>query len=113
MISLLLFSYVSYSALAVGYLPVFLCVYCRFFCQFFIASRHYVGGVGVVLCGLSIWISRMAKIPLFVEQFIFACSLAGQVFIVYGVWESSDSGQLAAAALLVLELILFASMGCS
>lgn len=90
---------------------VFFCVFIAAFFVSFLSQADTMWGVGVVLCGLSIWISRMAKIPLFVEQFIFACSLAGQVFIVYGVWESSNSDQLAAAALLVLELTLFASLG--
>lgn len=90
---------------------VFFCVFIAAFFVSFLSQADTMWGVGVVLCALSIWISRMAKIPLFVEQFIFACSLAGQVFIVYGIWESSASGQLAAAALLILELILFASMG--
>ncbi len=90
---------------------VFFCVFIAAFFVSFLSQADTMWSVGVVLCALSIWISRMAKIPLFVEQFIFACSLAGQIFVVYGVWESSDSGQLAAATLLVLELVLFAFMG--
>lgn len=90
---------------------VFFCVFIAAFFVSFLSQADTMWGVGIILCALSIWISRIAKIPLFVEQFIFACSLAGQVFVVYGVWESSYSGQLAAAALLVLELVLFAFMG--
>lgn len=48
---------------------------------------------------------------MFLEQFVFACSLAGQAFIVFGVWESSDSNQVTAACMLALELTLFVSMG--
>lgn len=90
---------------------VFFCVFIAAFFVNFLAQASTMWIVGLALCGLSIGISRMAKIALFVEQFIFACSLAGQVFVVYGVWESSGSGPLAAATLLVLELILFAFMG--
>lgn len=90
---------------------LFFCVFIAAFFISLLSQTDTMWAVGVVLCALSILISRIEKIPLFVEQFIFACSLAGQVFIVYGIWESTDSGQLAAAALLILELILLVSMG--
>jgi hypothetical protein len=70
-----------------------------------------IWGLGLVLCAISIWISRTPKIPLFLEQFVFACSMAGQTLITFGVLDSSDSSQLAAAALLALEIILFISIG--
>ena len=92
---------------------VFFCVFIAAFFVGFLAQTSTMWLVGVVLCVLSIGISHMAKIPLFVEPRVFACSLAGQIFVVYGVWESSASSQLTAAALLVMELILFASMGIS
>lgn len=77
----------------------------------FLSEAHNIWGLGVVLCVLAIWISRIAKIPLFAEQFVFICSLAGQGFITFGVWESSDNTQFAAAVLLVAEITIFALIG--
>ncbi len=44
-------------------------------------------------------------------QFVFACSLAGQAQIMFGVIESTDNNQLIAAALLVLEVVMFVLTG--
>lgn len=89
-----------------------------FFCGFigslfasFLAQTSNIWILGILLCAISIWISRFKQIPLFLAQFVFACSLAGQAFIVFGVWESSDSSQVTAACMLALELILFVAMG--
>lgn len=77
----------------------------------FLSEANNIWGLGVILCALAIWISRMAKLSLFVEQFVFICSLAGQAFITFGVWESSDNIQFSAAVLLLLEIIVFALIG--
>ncbi len=69
-----------------------------FFCGFisavfvsFLSNSQNIWGLGIILCIVSVWISRLDNIPLFLEQFVFACSLTGQAFIVFGVWESSGS----------------------
>ncbi len=89
-----------------------------FFCGFiasifasFLAQASSIWILGLILCAISIGLSRLANLPLFLEQFVFACSLAGQAFIVFGVWESSASSQLTAACMLVVELFLFAAIG--
>lgn len=89
-----------------------------FFCSFisaffinFLAEANSIWGLGVVLCIASIAISRQAHISLFLQQFVFACSITGQGFIVFGVFDSSDSGQFTAAVLLVLEMTLFVAIG--
>ena len=63
--------------------------------------------VGIGLCIFSVVLSRIAKIPLFMQQFIFACSLAGQAQIVFGVWRVSDSSQMSAAVLIAVAAVLF------
>ena len=88
--------------------------FCGFISAFFIgflSEANNIWGLGVVLCIASIAISRQAHIPLFLQQFVFACSITGQGFIVFGVFDSSDSSQLSAAVLLVLEVLLFVAIG--
>ena len=41
--------------------------------------------IGVILCALSIGISRITHLPILAGQFVFACSLAGQAQIIFGV----------------------------
>lgn len=89
-----------------------------FFCGFisavfvsFLSNSQNIWGLGIILCVVSVWISRLDNIPLFLEQFVFACSLTGQAFIVFGVWESSGSNPVTATCMLALELMLFVSMG--
>lgn len=89
-----------------------------FFCGFisavfvsFLSNSQNIWGLGIILCAVSVWISRLDNIPLFLEQFVFACSLTGQAFIVFGVWESSGSNPVTATCMLALELMLFVSMG--
>ncbi len=77
----------------------------------FLEDTNNIWAMGVVLCGFSIWISRIAKIPLFVEQFVFVCNLAGQALIAFGLLESTDSSQVTAAVLLTVEVIMFAAIG--
>lgn len=84
--------------------------FCSFIAGFFIslfsaASNMWV--LGVILCGLSIWLSRRPQIPLFLEQFIFACSLSGQAFIIFGILDSSNNTHVTALAVIILEAILF------
>lgn len=63
--------------------------------------------VGLGLCVLSIGLSRMVKIPLLMQQFIFSCSLAGQAQIIFGVWQISASSQVCAVLLLAIQIPLF------
>lgn len=67
--------------------------------------------IGVILCALSIGISRITRLPILAGQFVFACSLAGQAQIMFGVIESTNNYQLIAAALLTLEVVMFLLIG--
>ena len=67
--------------------------------------------IGVILCALSIGISRITHLPILAGQFVFACSLAGQAQIIFGVIESTDNYQLVAAVLLALEILMFFLIG--
>lgn len=67
--------------------------------------------IGVILCALSICISRITHLPILAGQFVFACSLAGQAQIIFGVIESTDNYQLVAAVLLALEILMFFLIG--
>lgn len=63
--------------------------------------------LGIGLCVFSIALSRIATLPLLVQQFIFACSLAGQAQIAFGVWNASGSSQMSATALIAVAAVLF------
>lgn len=90
---------------------LFFCVFiATFFISVFSVTRN-IWIIGVILYGLSLWISRIAKIPLFVQQAVMACSLAGQALIVYGLLESNVNSQLSAVVILILEILLFALTG--
>ena len=67
--------------------------------------------IGVILCALSIGISRITHLPILAGQFVFACSLAGQAQIIFGVIQSTDNYQLVAAVLLALEILMFFLIG--
>lgn len=90
---------------------LFFCGFLSIFLVSFLAQTSNLWGLGVVLCGLSIWLSRTDKISFFLEQFVFACSIAGQGFIAFGVLESSHNMQVTAAVLFVLEIFLFITIG--
>ena len=84
--------------------------FCGFIALFFISLLSDATSLwilGIILCAVSVWISRIPNTPLFIEQFVFACSLSGQAFIVFATMDSSNSTQTTAAVLLVLESILF------
>lgn len=84
--------------------------FCGFISAFFIgflSSGIGLGIIGVILCLLSIGLSRVKALPILIQQFIFACSLAGQAQIMFAVLQISDSPQLSAAILLILEILLF------
>ena len=76
-----------------------------------LSSASTIWMIGVILCALSIGISRITRLPILAGQFVFACSLAGQVQIMYGVFESTNDYQLIAAALLALEVVMFVLIG--
>lgn len=81
-----------------------------FISAFFLSVFSTMGSiwiVGLLLCLLSIVLSRRAAGSILLQQFIFACSLAGQAQIVLAVLDNSHNQQLAAAILLVLTLLLF------
>lgn len=67
--------------------------------------------IGVILCALSIGISRITPLPILAEQFVFACSLAGQAQIMFAVIQSTDDHQVIAAALLALEIVMYFLIG--
>ena len=67
--------------------------------------------IGVILCALSIGISRITHLPILAGQFVFACSLAGQAQIMFGVFESTNNHQVIAAALLALEVVMYFLIG--
>ncbi len=84
--------------------------FCGFISAFFIgflSSAIGLGIIGVILCLLSIGLSRIASLSILIQQFIFACSLAGQAQIMFAVLQISDNPQLSAAILLILEILLF------
>ena len=81
-----------------------------FFISFLSDSSH-LWIIGVILCLFSIWISRIANLPILLQQFVFACSLAGQAQILFGVFDSTGSGQISAAVMLGLEILLFVLIG--
>lgn len=89
-----------------------------FFCVFVVSvfisivpNTDNIWMIGVILYALSLWVSRLAQSPLFVQQAVIACSLAGQALIAFGLLQSSDNSQFSAAVLLILEILLFALTG--
>lgn len=88
--------------------------FCGFIFGFFvslISDTDMVWVLGVALCIGSVVISRIATIPLFVEQFVLACNISGQIAIVFSLLENSQGSQLIAALMLGFELLLFVLMG--
>ena len=75
------------------------------------SSASTIWMIGVILCVLSICISRITRLPLLAGQFVFACSLAGQAQIMFGVFESTNDHQVIAAALLALEIVMYFLIG--
>lgn len=67
--------------------------------------------IGVMLCAFSIGISHLTRLPILAEQFVFACSIAGQAQIMFAVIESTGNQQLIAAALFILEIAIFFLIG--
>lgn len=75
------------------------------------SSASTIWMIGVILCVLSICISRIPRLPLLAGQFVFACSLAGQAQIMFGVFESTNDHQVIAATLLALEVVMYFLIG--
>ncbi|HKM37450.1 MAG TPA: DUF4401 domain-containing protein [Thiopseudomonas sp.] len=77
----------------------------------FLVDASQVWWLGIVLCGLSLGLSRKRHSNVFIQQFIFACSLAGQGLIIFGIFVNSHNPQISALLIIALELLLFVAMG--
>lgn len=81
-----------------------------FISVFFINVFSTIGSiwmVGLLLCLLSVVLSHRTYGSILLQQFVFACSLAGQAQIVLAVLDNSQNQQLAAATALLLAMLLF------
>jgi len=77
----------------------------------FLLDESQIWILGIALCGFSIGLSHRRDNSVFIQQFIFACSLAGQGLIIFGIFIHSPNPQLSALLIIALELLLFAVMG--
>lgn len=77
----------------------------------FLLDENQIWILGMMLCGLSIGLSHRRDNSVFIQQFIFACSLAGQGLILFGIFIHSPNPQLSALLIIALELLLFVAMG--
>ena len=77
----------------------------------FLLDESQIWILGMMLCGLSIGLSHRRGNSVFIQQFIFACSLAGQGLIIFGIFIHSPNPQLSALLIIALELLLFVAMG--
>lgn len=90
---------------------LFFAAFIAAFFMSFLVDESQIWWLGIVLCGLSLGLSHKQRNSLFMQQFIFACSLAGQGLIIFGIFVNSQNPQTSALLIIALELLLFVAMG--
>lgn len=79
----------------------------------FLIDASQVWGLGLGLCALSLVLSRRRHSSVFMQQFILACSLAGQGLIIFSIAVNMHSSQLGALLIIALQVLLFIGTGIS